>query len=155
MALPKRKRIRLPSAAYSESGRAFSITIATTSRRPVFEDHEFGLECIEILADLRRSFSLRIFAFCLMPDHAHLLLSTSGSIQLPQLIGRWKSLCYQARRRRGQKEPFWQRSFFDHGLRDGEDPRGAGRYILENPVRAGLVADFHDYALCGSFEFDL
>jgi hypothetical protein len=28
-------------------------------------------------------------------------------------------------------------------------------YILGNPVRAGLVADFHDYPLCGSMEFDL
>src|SRR6266566_5826147 len=143
MALPKRKSIRLPSAVYSEPNRAFSITIATSARRPVFEDQDFGLECIEILANLRRTLSLRVFAFCLMPDHAHLLLSTSERIRLPEIIGRWKSLCYQTRRRRGRKEPFWQRSFFDHGLRDGEDPRTAGRYILENPVRAGLVADFH------------
>jgi len=29
------------------------------------------------------------------------------------------------------------------------------RYIIQNPVRAGLVADLHDYPLCGSFEFEL
>jgi hypothetical protein len=40
-------------------------------------------------------------------------------------------------------------------LRDEENVVSTAFYILGNPVRAGLVADFHDYPLCGSMEFDL
>ncbi len=50
---------------------------------------------------------------------------------------------------------FWQRSFFDHALRQDEDMKRAVLYILGNPVRKGLVQHFHDYPLCGSFVFDL
>ncbi len=49
----------------------------------------------------------------------------------------------------------WQRSFFDHALRREEDLRKAAEYVLNNPVRDGLVEDRRDYPLCGSFEFDL
>ncbi len=51
--------------------------------------------------------------------------------------------------------PFWQRSFYDHALRTDEDLVHTARYVLANPVRAGLVHDFRDYPLCGSLEFDL
>jgi hypothetical protein len=50
---------------------------------------------------------------------------------------------------------FWQRSFYDRALRDREDVFSAAMSILGNPVRAGLVKDFHDYPLCGSMEFEL
>ncbi len=155
MLLPERKRIRLKSAAYSRAGAAFSITIGTLGRFPIFEDQAFGLECVELLRQLRSDKVPKVYAFCLMPDHVHLLLAASRETPIPSLVGRWKSRCYQARLARGKKEPFWQRSFYDHGLRGDEDLRRASRYILENPVRAGIVTDFHDYPLCGSLEFEL
>jgi len=98
---------------------------------------------------------VRVYAYCLMPDHVHLLLGISPNSSLTSVVASWKSLCYHLRRQRGHAETFWQRSFFDHALRDNEHLRKVALYILGNPVRAGLVADFHDYQLCGSFEFEL
>ena len=90
-----------------------------------------------------------------MPDHVHLLVSVPATRPLSKLVGEWKSRCYQIRRKHGNLKSFWQRSYFDHGIRASEDLRTVAEYILQNPVRAGLVSDHHDYPLCGSFEFDL
>jgi putative transposase len=155
MSMPSRKRIRLDPSIYREDGRVFSVAIGTQSRLPVFLDLSFGIACINSLNELRRTRKNRVLAYCLMPDHVHLLLSSCSDSHLPSFVGAWKSACYHERRRRGSADTLWQRSFFDHALRDNEDVAIVATYILNNPVRKGLVRDFHDYPLCGSFEFDL
>ena len=151
----RRTRIRLPAPAYSEIGRVFSVTLSTSPRTPIFSDVTFGLECVELLQELRDSFANPVYAYCLLPDHVHLLLGVTTASPLARFVGAWKSRCYQLRRHRGHSARFWQRSFYDHGLRSDEDLNAAALYILQNPVRARLVRDFHDYPLCGSLEFRL
>ena len=155
MTYPERRAIRLKQPVYREPGRAFSVTIGTAPRRAVFVDIAFGLECVHLLRETCAKATAQGYAYCLMPDHVHLLIGVGNRMDLTRIVGAWKSLCYQTRRRRGHERRFWQRSFYDHALRDDEDLRIAARYILENPVRAELVADFHDYPLSGSFVFDL
>ena len=150
-----RKPIRLVSSTYKEPGRPFSITIGTSPRTPIFTDVPFGLKCVELLESLRDNKGLRIYAYCLMPDHVHLLAAMTSRASLVSTIGSWKSLCYQEHRKRAGAERFWQRSFYDRAIRDNEDLFDAALYVLNNPVRAGLVKDFHDYPLCGSMEFEL
>ena len=150
-----RKRIRLPEAVYGEADRVFSVTAGIVSREPVFADVGFGLACVEELRELRSATRIQVFAYCLMPDHSHLLVGVTELLPLPKLVGAWKSRCYRAARQRGRMRPFWQRSFYDHALRSDEDLVHTARYVLANPVRAGLVLDSHDYPLCGSLEFDL
>jgi len=48
------------------------------------------------------------------------------------------------------KGDLWQRSYFEHVLRDDEDPFQVARYILDNPVRAGLVQSPENYPFLGS-----
>ena len=62
---------------------------------------------------------------------------------------RWKQRAgYDYRQRTG--EYLWQPSYFDHVLRDEEETLRAVRYVLENPVRKGLVTEFADYPFSGS-----
>jgi putative transposase len=151
----RRRRIRLEKEAYADSGRVFSVTVSTAPKAPIFSDVAFGLECVQPLRELRDSLGNPVYAYCFMPDHVHLLLGVSHASPLGKIVGAWKSRCYQLRRRRGHSTRFWQRSFYDHGLRTDEDLNAAALYILHNPVRAGMVQDFHDYPLCGSLEFKL
>jgi putative transposase len=153
--MPRRRSIRLASAVYREPGSIFSVTIATAPRSPVFADREFGLECVAQLRTLCTERRVRCYAYCLMPDHVHLLLGLGNGSDLVSIIGAWKSMCFRIRRRRGLRQRFWQRSFFDHALRQEEDLLFATRYILENPIRAGLVRNVNDYTLSGSFEFEV
>ncbi len=132
----------------------FSVTIVTVRRDPVFADLAFGRRCVDLLAATLGRFGAVGYAHCLMPDHAHLLLGV-GTGSLVDVVADWKARCFHTRRERGEMEPFWQRSFWDHGLRGDEGLIETALYILNNPVRAGLVEDWRQYPLCGSTLWDL
>ena len=57
----------------------------------------------------------------------------------------------------GQQRPafHWQKDFYDHIIRANEDLGTQIRYIANNPVRKGLVSDWHDYPFTGSIGIDL
>ena len=64
-------------------------------------------------------------------------------------MSNWKQRAgYQHKRRNG--ESLWQESYYDHVLRDDEDIDRTVRYVLENPVRKGLVLEFDEYPFSGS-----
>ncbi|OGP73951.1 MAG: hypothetical protein A2W09_05935 [Deltaproteobacteria bacterium RBG_16_50_11] len=84
------------------------------------------------------------YAYCLMPDHLHLLLSPKES-NLVDLINQWKSFSANLLRENGVEGPCWQRAFYDHALRKEEDIRGVAEYIVNNPVRSGIVTNWVDY----------
>ena len=85
-----------------------------------------------------------------MPDHVHLLLTgTSPDSDLRRLINLWKQgtgyIHQQVTRSR-----LWQGGYFDHVLRGEEDRTDVIRYLLANPIRAGLVDHLRDYPFWGS-----
>ncbi len=130
----------------------FSVTVATSPRLPVFDDIPFGLECARLLRAVCERTDAHLYAYCLMPDHAYLLLGVGSRGSLAAPVTAWKSLCGQVRRQRGGSDAFWQHGYTERALPGPEAVRMAARYVLEKPVRAGLVRDSHDYPLCGPFE---
>jgi REP element-mobilizing transposase RayT len=127
----------------------FAVTIGTASRLPIFDDIPFGLECARLLRQACERTDVRLFAWCFMPDHACLLLGIAGRTSLSGIVTGWKALCSQSRVERGGFPQFWQRGYAERALPGPEAARLAARYILEKPVRAGLVRDCRDYPLCG------
>ena len=91
-----------------------------------------------------------VIAYCFMPDHVHLLIEGLA----PRSDAR--VFITQAKQRAGfhYRQTFgarlWQRYAYDHVLRRDEATFGVARYILENPVRAGLVERPADYPFSGS-----
>jgi|SRR5947208_2806920 len=89
-------------------------------------------------------------AYCFMPDHVHLLVEgTSDGSDCRKFIKRAKQLSgFHYTERFGRR--LWQRYGFERVLRDEEATLVVARYILENPIRAGLVQRPEDYAYSGS-----
>ena len=56
-----------------------------------------------------------------------------------------KNQHYQINKLLKKKGPFWQPQYYDHAVRHDEDLIEVVLYTIRNPVRAGLVKDFHDY----------
>jgi len=154
-AMPHRKRLRLDAGLYRTRGQVVSVTTCTARRMPVFEDVEFGRACVLLLRELATPAGIEVFAYCLTPDHVHLLLSPDGRTSIVDFMRAWKSSCYHLRRKAGDRRRLWQRSFHDHLLRRDEDIRTVCDYIVGNPVRAGLVEMAREYPLSGSFQFEL
>ena len=85
-----------------------------------------------------------------MLDHAHLLVEgTSDRSDFCRLIKSAKQSSGQSYAA-AAKQPLWQEGFYDRVLRPDEDPKKIARYIIDNPVRAGLVRSPLDYPLSGS-----
>ncbi|MNG31282.1 Transposase IS200 like protein [compost metagenome] len=82
-----------------------------------------------------------------MPDHFHWLIELHNG-DLPKLMQSVKSRSARAiNKERGRQETLWQKGYFDRVLRRDEDLKSAARYIIANPMRAGLVAHVGDYSL--------
>ena len=90
-----------------------------------------------------------------MPDHVHLVIGPSVRCDIVTFVGQFKNLAQRAAWQAGVHGRFWQRSFWDHFLRTEESVESAVLYVLHNPVRAGLVAEWRDYLHSGSFVFEL
>ena len=105
------------------------------------------LECI------RRSgsrYGFEIFAYCLMPNHVHLLVhGTSHAADLRRFVKTAKQSSGQMYAAR-TKQRLWQDSYYDHVVRPEEDLSAIARYIIDNPVRAGIVESPLDYPFVGS-----
>jgi REP element-mobilizing transposase RayT len=79
-----------------------------------------------------------------MPDHLHLQISPKNG-NLIDLINGWKSYTANLLGKLGLDGPCWQRSFYDHALRKEENIQTVAEYIVNNPVRAGLVKNWKEY----------
>ncbi|MCE0523122.1 MAG: hypothetical protein LV480_09450 [Methylacidiphilales bacterium] len=69
----------------------------------------------------------------LMPDHIHLLVNFPDIPFFSRVIGDWKHWLSR------QHSISWQENFFDHRIRKEESFGEKAEYILQNPVRAGLI----------------
>src|SRR3990167_910013 len=130
---------RLRAGRWYEVGQIYLVTTVTRDRLPLFEDFDRARMLIGIMrADQARG-SHQTLAFVVMPDHLHWLLQLKQG-SLSRLVGRVKSL---AGKRIGRA--VWQDGFHDRALRQEEDLQAVARYIVANPVRAGLVAHAGQY----------
>lgn len=83
-----------------------------------------------------------VHAWVLMPDHVHVLCEPADDESLAALVARIKFVTATlANKVLGRSGTLWARGFHDHALRSGERLRPAVRFLVANPVRAGLVGD--------------
>jgi REP element-mobilizing transposase RayT len=86
-----------------------------------------------------------LLAWVLMPDHFHLLVELGPGAHLATLMKSLKSVTALEVGRVIGRKGIWQHGFHDHALRRSEDLRNAARYIVANPVRAGIVGSVARY----------
>jgi len=121
-----------------------------------FERHR-GFEAADGVALVRTQFRrtaleqhFALLAYCFMPDHVHFLIEglaeDSDGLRFIKTAKQYSGFYYQ--KSFGVK--LWQRYGFERVLRDDQDTLSVARYILENPIRAGLVKKVEDYPFLGS-----
>jgi REP element-mobilizing transposase RayT len=121
------------------------LTTVTNERKPLFSDIRHARLVIQQLRQLDVEQACRSLAWVLMPDHLHWLIEL-GEVTLTTLMRRLKSRTGIALRRAGvQHAPVWQAGYQDRALRREEDVRIVARYIVANPLRAGLASSVRLY----------
>ncbi|SEM78667.1 REP element-mobilizing transposase RayT [Luteibacter sp. UNCMF331Sha3.1] len=129
----------------SETGRVYLITAVTWNRSPLFRDHRCARAVARIAHDPRTWRDSRCLAWVVMPDHWHGLVEL-GDESLDRVVGRFKAAVTRAMNRTSSRSyPVWQRTFHDRALRREDDLKAAARYLVANPLRAGLATSVGDY----------
>lgn len=150
----RNRRAPCPSGCYDPARSRYFLIYGTFARTRVFIDR--GAVALVSTQFLRAAGEERceILTYCFMPDHVHLLVEAmddgsdgSGFIARSK---QYAGFSYKART--GHR--LWQRDSFERVLRDNEGSLAVSRYILANPVRAGLVTQPFDYPYSGSFAWD-
>ena len=129
---------RLRLGRRSLPGHDYLITIVTRKRQPYFAEFlPASSACQQFYAEAVERHG-QTLSFVVMPDHIHWLLRLEGDLsQAVRLYKAKVSLSVGTR--------VWQDGFHDHALRDDDDLRRVARYIVANPLRAGLVKDIGNY----------
>ena len=137
----KRTRASPLRLDYYPAGHPTHVTIRTDGRRQIFANSEIA----RIVFRLLRSHE-RTLAAVLMPDHLHWLLDCAE--KTPRAVSDFKSLSTHLFWENGFQGKLWQRSYWDHVIRDAEGLATAVRYLLANPHRAELAENVDEYPWC-------
>ena len=138
---------RLRRGRYSEQNRIYLLTANTLGRQPIFLNWRVGRRVVEQFKRAQEQGLANSLAWVVMPDHFHWLISLEKG-SLDELMCRTKSLSTRAiNQLTGQSGSRWQQGYHDHALRRDEDIRHVARYVIANPLRAGLVKRVGDYPL--------
>jgi len=96
----------------------------------------------EVVAGALRHFDgvrYKLYAWCVMPNHVHVVFEPHAGFSLAMIAHSWKSFTvHRINAASASPGVFWQREYYDHLIRDGEQLRRAIQYVAENPLRAGL-----------------
>ena len=88
----------------------------------------------------------QLHAWCIMPNHVHVLVTPAPAITLSALLHTWKSFsAKQANRILGRSGAFWMQEYFDRYIRDERHFVSVVEYIHNNPVVAGFCKSPADW----------
>ena len=151
MNYPKRKQLRLPEYDYSTPG-AYFVTVCTEDKScilsrvgadalggPQIELTYAGSVAEKYLLSTNRIPNLRLDKYVIMPNHVHMILvvevwdgppraSAPTDAAIPNAVGAWKRLVH-----RELGEEIFQRSYYEHVIRDEADYLQIWNYIDSNP----------------------
>jgi len=130
----------------SEVGRIYHVTMVCHKRRRIFADWVAG-RCV-VRALMAVEDVAATLAYVVMPDHVHWLMQLESGGELSAIVQKVKSLASKALARGGVcGAPVWQRGFHDRALRNEDDVVDVARYVVANPLRAGIVRSVREYPL--------
>ena len=146
----QRTNIRLPGAHYL-GRRLYFITLCFHTRRRFGTNSRIAEWLITRLKHQAAQWKFFIHAYCVMPDHVHILAAgasdESNAMVFVESFKQETAVAFSRRMRRR----LWQGKYYDHILRQCDSMDRVAWYIWMNPVRKGMCRVPGDYALLGSF----
>ena len=153
---PKRKQNRIENYDYATCG-AYFVTICTVNREKIFWNNLVGADIIRpqnvplsqtgeivqqgILQVAEHYENVVVDQYCIMPDHVHLILRIDSDadgrmISAPTISTVVGSMKRWVSRQIGKS--IWQKSFYDHAIRNQRDYEEIWQYIENNPLKYAM-----------------
>jgi len=145
----RRKNPRLRDFDYSQPY-AYFITICSKDKSEIFTNERLNIEIINCLKHEKERTGMKVFVYCLVPNHLHMLISPlENALNISKFIGGFKSKTTRIGWEYGIGKKMWQGRFHDHIVRPNETLNDISEYILNNPVRKRIVESWEKYKFCG------
>ncbi len=135
---------RGPRAIYKDA--ILNVTSRGNNKRIIFRKKKDYKYFIQLLLKYKFKYKFRIYHYCLMRNHVHILLKVIDPIALSKALQGFQLAYYHYfRRKYGYVGRFWQGRFYSKVVKDDKYLLTAGFYIEKNPVKTGLVEDPSKY----------
>jgi len=121
------------------------VTQRGNRRQPVFFSDDDYLAYIKLLSETRENAGVEVWAYCLMPNHVHLIVTPNDTDGLRRFLG--EAHRHYTRRvnfREGWRGHLWQERFHSFVM-DEPHLLAAARYVELNPVRAHLCDNAEEW----------
>lgn len=132
-------------------GQIYFVTIVCRNREKRFLRSDAAIAVARKLREPDLWGDAYLLCWVLMPDHAHFLIRLGAVQSLSTTMRRAKSITANAvNAAEACRGSVWMPAFHDHALRAAVDVTETARYIIANPIRAGLVMDIRVYPYWGT-----
>jgi len=126
----------------SLSGQVYMITACIWQRAPILDRLQTARILVREFRLVQQEAKARSISYVIMPDHFHWLIRLGQVDDLSGIVKQVKARSgQQINQHLGRRGRLWQPGFHDRAIRENSDLRRVARYIVANPLRAGLVED--------------
>lgn len=131
---------------YYENGYSYFITTVIHDRQPIFFDERNCRILSATIEFFKLVLDYKLFAYCIMPDHLHLMLQSYGAYNISYIMKMIKgNFARKYNKMLSMEGKVWQDRFYDQGMRSADMLLEKIEYIHNNPVRAKLVTTPSEY----------
>ena len=150
----REKKHRLDSEIY-KGERPISFTFCIKDNNHFFTSNVQFKIFEKILVDELNDFNCSAYVYIFMPDHVHMILAGNDfDANIKKCLEMFKQKTGYSLSK-NYPHIKWQKDYYDHILRSKENLDVHIKYILNNPVRAGIVEHWKQYLFKGSTVYDL
>ncbi|MCH7747433.1 MAG: transposase [Acidobacteria bacterium] len=133
----------------------YLVTCCTYARRRYFARTATARQVLSQIRQAAGAWHLAVLAYCLMPDHLHLVVQgTRADANLQGFVSSFKQRSGFDHARTTDTR-LWQAGYHDRVLRRDESVLTTIAYVLNNPVRARIVQRPEDYLWSGSDQYTM
>ena len=125
---------------------AYFLTTVTQDRIPVFNEPRNCKILLVTLEYFKLILDYRLYGFCIMPDHLHIILHPFGKHNFSYIMKMLKgSFTRKINKMSAQEGKLWQKGFYDECITDSVKLIHKLEYIHNNPVKDNLVSSPEEY----------
>jgi REP element-mobilizing transposase RayT len=145
--IKKRKTMHLKDFDYTNDNYVYFVTICAENKQRCFVNNKITKIIEDELEFRRTTKEINLLCYCIMPDHLHILLSLAEDYHksLQNWVSAFKRYTTRVINELFSIKPLWQKNFYDHVVRKEESLIKIAEYIVNNPVRKGIVSEWEEY----------
>jgi putative transposase len=131
---------------FYETNAAYFLTTNTENKAAIFGDSRNCKILLVTLEYFKLVLDYRLYGFCIMPDHLHLVIHPVGIYNFSYIMKMIKgSFTRRLNKVDGKIGKIWQKGFYDECIRDSLHLLRVLEYMHNNPLKAGLVHEPEQY----------